>query len=67
MNRPIDVRRVREKLRLTQVQFAERFGFSVDALRNWEQGRRAPERYAQILLAVIDRNPEVVEAVLDRA
>jgi putative transcriptional regulator len=44
--------------------FAARYGFSVGTLRNWEQGRRQPERSARILLRFIDRNPDAVEKVL---
>ena len=34
-------------------------------LRDWEQGRRTPDRAAQVLLAVIDRNPQAVTAALN--
>ena len=33
-------------------------------MRDWEQGRRQPERAARILLAMIDRAPETVEKVM---
>jgi putative transcriptional regulator len=33
---------------------------SVGTLRNWEQGRRAPEGPARILLQVAARHPEAV-------
>lgn len=36
----IDVKAIRGKLALTQTQFAARFGFSVNTLRHWEQGKR---------------------------
>jgi putative transcriptional regulator len=61
---PVDVRRIRERTGLSQAEFAEKFGFSLDAIQNWEQGRRVPERSARILLTIVDRNPEVVEAML---
>ena len=60
----VDVRAVRRRMGLTQPEFAARFGFSAWSVRNWEQGRRRPEGPARILLAVIARNPDVVEAVL---
>jgi DNA-binding XRE family transcriptional regulator len=59
--KPIDVKRVRERLDLTQEQFAMRFGLDVDAVRNWEHGRREPDRAARSYLAVIDRKPERVQ------
>ncbi len=56
----IDVRAIRKRLHLTQRSFAETFGFSLSTVRNWEQGSRRPEKAARILLAVIDRHPELV-------
>lgn len=60
----VDVKAVRKKLDMTQQQFAARFGFSYDALRDWETNRRQPERAARILLTVIDYEPEVVTRAL---
>jgi putative transcriptional regulator len=57
----VDVRKVRRKLKLSQSEFAARFGFSRGVLRNWEQGRNQPDGAARVLLAVIDRHPEAVE------
>lgn len=62
-----DVRAVRRKLRLSQSQFAARFGFQSATLKNWEQGRTRPDGPARVLLAVIARHPEVVEDALRRA
>lgn len=60
----VDVRATREKLGLTQEQFAGRFGFSVNTLRHWEQGKRIPEGPTRAYLLVIDRAPEAVEKAL---
>jgi transcriptional regulator with XRE-family HTH domain len=51
-------------MRLSQTQFAARFGFSLDSIQNWEQGHRKPEGPARILLAVIAKNPKAVEEAL---
>jgi putative transcriptional regulator len=51
-------RRVRRKVGLSQVAFARRIGVPVDTVRNWEQGRRAPQGPARALLRIIDRAPE---------
>ncbi len=56
----IDVKTVRSKMGLSQAKFANQFGFSVDAVRNWEQGRRQPDVAARAFLMVIDREPEAV-------
>ena len=49
---------MRAELGLTQEQFALRFGFDLDALQNWEQGRRKPDRAISAYLRVIARNPD---------
>jgi len=63
----VDVRAIRTKLGLSQDAFAARFGFSVRAVREWEQGRRRPEQAARTLLLVIAHDPAAVTAALDGA
>lgn len=60
----VDVKAIRRKLKLTQAAFADRYGFTVGAVRDWEQGRRQPEAAARILLKVIEKRPDVIAAVL---
>ncbi len=56
----IDTKSIREKYGLTQNEFASLLGISVKTLRNWEQGRRAPEGPARVLLLVAARHPDAV-------
>lgn len=49
---------------MSQAEFARSFGFSVDAVENWEQGRRRPEGAARAFLKVIGREPEAVRRAL---
>ncbi len=60
----VDVATIRKQLGLNQKQFAEHYGFAISALREWEQGRRTPERSTRILLALIAENPKMVEKTL---
>ena len=60
----IDVRAIRGRLRLTQQEFAVRFGFNINTLRHWEQGRRVPEGPTRAYLLVIDREPQAVQKAL---
>ncbi len=60
----VDVRAIRRKRNMSQAAFANRYGLALNAVQDWEQGRRPPNRYARILLAVIDREPEAVERAL---
>lgn len=65
--RRIDVRAIRDKLGMTQEQFAGQFGFSVNTLRHWEQGKRRPEGATRAYLLVIDRAPKTVQKALRAA
>ncbi len=60
----VNVAQLRERLGLTQEQFAARFGFSVATLRHWERGDRRPTGASLVLLNVIERNPKAVLAAL---
>ncbi|HEY3778647.1 MAG TPA: type II toxin-antitoxin system MqsA family antitoxin [Rhizomicrobium sp.] len=63
----VDVRAIRVKLKMTQAEFAGQFGFSINTLRHWEQGKRQPEGAARAYLLVIDRAPKIVQNVLRAA
>lgn len=60
----IDVKAIRAKLGMTQEEFSGRFGFSINTLRHWEQGRRVPEGPTRAYLLVIDRAPKAVQKAL---
>lgn len=60
------VRSVRRSRGLTQQAFADKFGFTVGAVRDWEQGRKRPDRAARVLLAIIQSAPEVVADAVAR-
>jgi len=47
-----------------QAAFAQRYGFELSSIRNWEQGRRQPEGPARLLLLMIDKEPEAVHRAL---
>lgn len=56
-----DIRALRETMGLTREQFAARYGLEVETLRNWETGKRMPDRTARSYLRVIANAPEMVE------
>jgi putative transcriptional regulator len=60
----IDVRAIRGRLGMTQQEFSVSFGFSVNTVRHWEQGRRVPEGPTRAYLMVIDREPKAVQKAL---
>jgi len=63
----VDVKSIRNRLGMTQAKFSDTFGFSLDAIKHWEGGRRTPEAPARALLTVIDKNPAAVFTALNRA
>ena len=63
----VDVKAIRNRLGMTQARFSDTFGFSLDAIKHWEGGRRIPEAPARTLLTVIDRNPVAVLTALNPA
>src|SRR5258708_3741269 len=60
----VDVKKIRRRLGLSQEGFAQTYGFALSAVRDWEQGRRRPERSARILLKIVEREPEAVTRAL---
>jgi len=62
--REVDVAAIRRRLGLSQAEFASRFGFKLDAVQNWEQGRRRPDGAARAFLRVIEREPDAVQRAL---
>ncbi len=62
-----DVKKIRERYKLSQTEFAALLGISVKTLRNWEQGRRTPHGAARVLLQVADKHPEAVWDVVQPA
>jgi DNA-binding transcriptional regulator YiaG len=63
----ISVRTVREALRLSQAQFALRFGLEEATVKNWEQGKSQPNATAMALICTIYRHPEAVMDALSRS
>ena len=60
----VDIKRIREKLSMSQMIFAAYFGISTRTLQEWEQGRRHPRGAACALLAVIKHEPQAVGRAL---
>ena len=51
----------RTSVKLTQREFAKLLNVSIDAVQDWEQGRRSPRGAAKTLLRVVQSHPEVLE------
>ena len=51
----------RKSVNLTQREFAKLLNVSIDAVQDWEQGRRSPRGAAITLLKIAQRHPKVLE------
>jgi putative transcriptional regulator len=60
----IDVAKMRRNLRLTQAEFALRFGLTLTQVRDWEQQRSAPGGALRAYLKVIEKEPDAVTRAL---
>ncbi len=63
----VDVAEIRKRTGLSQAAFSRQIGVSAGTLRKWEQRRRKPEGPARVLLAMIARDPNIVEKTLTEA
>lgn len=64
MRRVSRVKVIRQRLGMTQAEFAEAFHLPVTTLRDWEQHRSTPDAPARALLLAIERGPEVMRRLL---
>ncbi|MDP2123778.1 MAG: helix-turn-helix domain-containing protein [Parvibaculum sp.] len=62
---PMDVKKARKALNMTQSDFATLVGTSVSGLQKWEQGTRQPRGAARTLIRLIERAPEAVREALE--
>lgn len=54
---------VRQNANLSQNQFADALGISVNTLRSWEQGLRRPSGSARVLLNLLAKRPELIHEI----
>lgn len=59
-----DVRAIRQRLHMSQRRFAETYRIPLPTLKNWEQGRRAPDAPAAAYLQAISRQPKAIKEAL---
>lgn len=64
MRRVSRVKAMRERMGLTQREFAAAFHLPLTTLRDWEQRRSVPDAPARALLLAIERDPKKMMALL---
>lgn len=62
--KPVDVKAIRKRVKMSQAEFARAYGISKRALQEWEQGGRQPDSAARAYLTVIAKEPAVVRRAL---
>ncbi len=60
-----DVRAIRRQLHMSQNEFADAFRIPLATLKNWEQGRRAPDAPAAAYLQAISLRPQIIREALE--
>ena len=63
--KPVDVKALRERLRLPVAGFARRFGLNQRTVEGWEQGRPI-DAVANVYLHAIAANPDVIARALEQ-
>lgn len=64
--KPIDVKAIRKRVKMSQAEFSRAYCISKRALQEWEQGGRQPDSAARAYLTVIAKEPAVVRRALAR-
>jgi len=62
--KPIDVKAIRKRVKMSQAEFSKAYGISKRALQEWEQGGRQPDSAARAYLTVIAKEPGMVRRAL---
>jgi len=62
----VDVKELRKRVGMTQVNFSSSFGISLGTLRHWERGDRYPQGPALVLLNLLSKDPNTILNVLHK-
>ena len=62
--KPMKIKGIRQKWRVSQAKFAAIIGVSAATLRNWEQGRTYPDGAARVLLRIAEKRPDAIREAL---
>jgi putative transcriptional regulator len=62
--RPVDkieVKEIRQSLKVTQLAFAQALGMSLSTIRSWEQGTKKPDGLARKVLRTLMQKPALLQ------
>lgn len=60
----VDVKGLRQKLGMSQIELASLFDISLSTVQHWERGARKPRGPALVLLNVLSKEPEAFKRAL---
>ncbi len=63
---PVDIKQMRKRVGMTQLEFSSAFGISIGTLRHWERGDRTPKGPALVLLNLVKKEPNTILRVLSQ-
>ena len=55
-----DIKKIREKSKLSQNVFAKVLNVSSSSVKQWEQGKRTPSGSTKVLLELLKENPDIL-------
>lgn len=64
---PEKIKRIRQKVNLSQTVFARLLNISVSSIRQWEQGKRYPTGPTKVLLDLLDKEPHALDYRVKRS
>jgi putative transcriptional regulator len=67
LHRIVNVKKLRDRLGMTQDAFSAAYRIPLGTLRDWEQRRKTPDAPARAYLAVIAKDPKAVARLLGEA
>ena len=64
---PDQIKKLRKSLKLSQAQFAEKYGISITNIKKWETGASKPETVTTIFMKMLMTDNKGVDDILSRA
>ena len=55
-----DVKKIREKIKMSQGVFAKLLNVNSSSVKQWEQGKRNPSGSTKVLLELLKKDPEIL-------
>ena len=56
-----EIKKIREKTKLSQAVFAKLLNVSPSSVRQWEQGKRIPTGSTKVLLELLSKSPHLLD------